>query len=75
MVVNKEQNKFGSAHDLRRAYGTRWAKRLKPFELKTLMRHASIETTERYYLELEAEEFADHSMRERVKQGEQGKKE
>ena len=59
VVVNKEQGKFGSAHDLRRAYGTRWAKRLKPFELKTLMRHESIETTERYYVELEAEDLAE----------------
>jgi integrase len=58
VVVNKEQGKFGSAHDLRRAYGTRWAKRLKPFELKTLMRHESIETTERYYVDLDADEFA-----------------
>ena len=59
VVVNKEQGKFGSAHDLRRAYGTRWAKRLKPFELKTLMRHESIETTERYYVELEADELSN----------------
>jgi integrase len=59
VVVNKEQGKFGSAHDLRRAYGTRWAKRLKPFELKTLMRHESIETTERYYVELDAEELGN----------------
>jgi integrase len=59
VVVNKEQGKFGSAHDLRRAYGTRWAKRLKPFALKTLMRHESIETTEHYYIDLKAEELAD----------------
>ena len=58
VVVNKDAGKFGSAHDLRRAYGSRWAKRLKPFALKTLMRHESIQTTERYYVEIEAEELA-----------------
>lgn len=37
--------KFAGAHDLRRAFGTRWSKRVMPAVLKQLMRHRSIETT------------------------------
>ena len=48
------RNKTASSHDLRRSYGSRWAIRVKPFILKTLMRHSSITTTERYYVSLDA---------------------
>ncbi|MEM8864311.1 MAG: tyrosine-type recombinase/integrase [Planctomycetota bacterium] len=51
--------KFASAHDLRRAFGTRWALRVKPLVLKELMRHQSIQTTEEFYVQLESEELAD----------------
>ena len=37
--------KFASAHDLRRAFGKRWAAKLPPHQLKEVMRHASINTT------------------------------
>jgi len=37
--------KYASAHDLRRAFGERWAARIMPAQLKDLMRHESIETT------------------------------
>jgi integrase len=59
VVVNKAEGKFASAHDFRRSFGTRWAKRVKPLVLKRLMRHASITTTERYYVDMDADEVAD----------------
>ncbi len=42
--------KYASAHDLRRSFGTRWASRVKPTTLQLLMRHESIETTLKYYV-------------------------
>jgi integrase len=43
-----------TAHDLRRSFGTRWALRLPPAALCSLMRHASIATTMAYYVDLQA---------------------
>ncbi len=51
--------KYASAHDLRRAFGERWAARIMPAQLKELMRHESIETTLRYYVGTNAERTAD----------------
>ena len=45
VVTNKGNNKFASSHDFRRAFGTRWARRVMPATLKKLMRHADIGTT------------------------------
>lgn len=59
VVVNKAENKFATAHDLRRSFGTRWASRVKPATLQLLMRHRSIETTLKYYVEQDADEVAD----------------
>jgi integrase len=59
VVVNKADGKFASAHDLRRAFGTRWAKRVMPAVLKRLMRHSSIGTTMAYYVDMDAAEVAD----------------
>ncbi|MDA0588054.1 MAG: hypothetical protein O3C17_08585, partial [Planctomycetota bacterium] len=44
-VVNRkgDEVKFGSAQDCRRAFGTRWASRVKPPTLQKMMRHSSIE--------------------------------
>ena len=42
--------KYASAHDLRRAFGTRWSLRVMPAVLKELMRHADISTTMRFYV-------------------------
>jgi integrase len=50
--------KFAGAHDLRRAFGTRWSKRVMPAVLKQLMRHASIETTMSFYVEHNADDVA-----------------
>ena len=51
--------KFASAHDLRRAFGTRWAKRVMPAVLQRLMRHAEIGTTMKYYVTMDADSVAD----------------
>ena len=58
VVVNKTDGKYASAHDLRRAFGTRWARRVMPATLQLLMRHESIETTMRYYVDLDADDLA-----------------
>lgn len=50
---------YASAHDLRRSFGTRWAKRVLPPVLKALMRHTSIQTTMTFYVDQSAEEAAD----------------
>jgi hypothetical protein len=51
--------KYASAHDLRRSYGNRWAKKVMPAVLQKLMRHESIETTMGYYVDLDADELAE----------------
>jgi len=51
--------KFASAHDLRRSFGTRWAKRVMPAVLRRLMRHAEIATTMKYYVTIDADAVAD----------------
>ena len=71
VVVSKETKgdktltKYASAHDLRRAFGTRWSKKVMPATLQKLMRHSSIETTLKHYVErtaddVAAELWADH---------------
>jgi hypothetical protein len=37
----------------------RWARRIKPATLQMLMRHRSIETTMKYYVNLSADDVAD----------------
>lgn len=59
VVVNKADGKFASAHDLRRAFGTRWSYKVKPATLQQLMRHRQIETTMRYYVDQDADDIAD----------------
>jgi integrase len=54
VVVNKEQSKFASAHDLRRAFGARWSSKVTPAVLQKLMRHSSIETTMKFYVDFDA---------------------
>lgn len=48
--------KFASSHDLRRAFGTRWAKIVPSGLLQQLMRHASIETTMSFYVDITAKD-------------------
>ena len=56
---NPEKVKYASAHDLRRAFGERWAAWLMPAQLMELMRHESIETTLRFYVGTDAQRTAD----------------
>jgi integrase len=55
----KMVRKFASAHDLRRAFGQRWAGKVMPTVLRELMRHADIGTTMKYYVGTNAEATAD----------------
>ncbi len=58
-IVNAVDRKTASAHDLRRAFASRWAKRVAPAILQKLMRHASVNTTMSYYVDLDVDEMAD----------------
>lgn len=57
--VDGRREKFASAHDLRRAFGFRWAMRVTPAVLKELMRHENVATTMQFYVGHEAEAIAD----------------
>ena len=59
VVVNTESGKTASAHDLRRAFGQRWAARVMPAILQQLMRHEDITTTLKYYVGSDAQAVAD----------------
>lgn len=50
VLVDESRVKYASAHDLRRSFGARWSTRVMPAVLKELMRHASIETTMKFYV-------------------------
>ncbi len=51
--------KFASCHDLRRAFAQRWSTKIRPTQLRELMRHASLATTMAYYVGEDAEATAD----------------
>jgi integrase len=59
VIVNAVDGKHASVHDLRRSFGTRWAKRIMPARLRRLMRHANVQTTMQYYVDLDVDEMAD----------------
>jgi integrase len=54
-----ETVKYASAHDLRRSFGERWSLLVLPQVLMELMRHASIVTTQRYYVGRNAQRTAN----------------
>lgn len=56
-------SKFASAHDLRRAFGFRWSRRVMPTVLKELMRHTEIATTMKFYVGVNAQATADELWR------------
>ena len=56
--VEIEVIKWAGPHDFRRAFGTRWARQTMPAELRRLMRHESIETTMRFYVDIDSDEIA-----------------
>jgi integrase len=59
VVIDKAAERYATAHDLRRSFGTRWAKRVMPAVLKDLMRHSSINTTTSFYVNQSAEDVGD----------------
>ena len=59
MVTNKADGKHATCHDLRRAFCTRWASKVKPAVLQKLARHSEITTTLRYYADLDAEDIGE----------------
>lgn len=59
IVTDKAEGRFATAHDLRRSFGTRWAKRVLPQKLQRLMRHANIQTTLSFYVDLDSDDLAD----------------
>jgi integrase len=58
VVVDKAEGKFASLHDLRRSFATRWARRESSSVVRRLMRHASVTTTEAYYIDLDTDEIS-----------------
>lgn len=56
-IVTNASGKPGSAQDLRRAFGTRWAMKVPPVVLQKLMRHETIETTMKYYVNLDSSQI------------------
>jgi integrase len=59
IVTNKVEGRYATAHDWRRSFCTRWARRIMPADLKALARHASITTTMTYYVSQSAEDMGD----------------
>ena len=51
--------KCATAHDLRRSFATRLARKVPSDILQALMRHADIKTTRTHYAEIEADALAD----------------
>ena len=49
---------YATAHDLRRAFGQRWSRKVPPMVLKELMRHECVSTTEKYYVDIDADSTA-----------------
>ena len=54
------EKEFASAHDLRRSFGERWAKRVEAPFLQKMMRHSAITTTLSDYSPRDAADAALH---------------
>ena len=57
LLVRTPSKAFAGAHDLRRAFCSRWAMKVKTPVLQRLARHAHISTTMSYYVSLNADEI------------------
>lgn len=55
--IKVSKSKTATAHDLRRSFGSRWALKVMPQVLQQLMRHADIQTTMRFYVDLKANDL------------------
>lgn len=58
-VSDGDRTVYASAHDFRRSFGKRWARRIPAHELQLVMRHADIKTTMTFYVQREAESASD----------------
>lgn len=58
-AVSVSASKHLTAHDLRRTFGNRWALRVHPLLLRAMMRHRSMETTLRYYVDLQLDQLGE----------------
>lgn len=58
-AVSVSDSKHVTAHDLRRTFGNRWALKVHPLVLRSMMRHKSMETTLRYYVDLRLEQIGE----------------
>lgn len=58
VVTDQAKGKHATAHDFRRSFGTRWARRVLPVVLQRLMRHESLQTTMAYYVGFECDDLA-----------------
>ena len=58
IVTDSAKGRHATAHDLRRSFGSRWAKKVMPATLQLLMRHSSINTTMGYYVSIAADDVA-----------------
>jgi integrase len=59
IVTDKAAGRYATAHDLRRSFGSRWARHVTPAILRELMRHSSINTTMSYYASQTAEDVSE----------------
>jgi integrase len=64
--IRTAADRTATAHDLRRSFGTRWSKKVRPEVLRQLMRHRSIQTTMTYYVHQTAADLADEIWQEKV---------
>jgi len=53
LVVGNSREGYATLHDLRRNFGSRWARKVPAQILRQMMRHSSISTTLEYYAETE----------------------
>lgn len=60
---------YASAHDLRRSFGDRWARIVEPMVLRDLMRHASVVTTEQFYIGINAKKTLKHLREAKLRSG------
>mgnify|MGYP000901427501 CR=1 FL=1 len=68
-VAMRPVKMFAGAHDLRRAFCTRWARKVMPAVLQRLARHAHISTTMGYYVSMTADEIGADLWRDYWQQG------
>lgn len=58
ILVDAASGKSASSHDLRRAFGKRWSRRVMPTVLREQMRHSDFNTPVTYYVGQSAESTA-----------------